>query len=437
MLRWISGAGALFLVTTILSGCGSDPGYSDDQFIPTEGAVQFVNMMPDSPQIRMFHGLSQDDVSFPFATPVEVRFVDRYDWEIAYVNTANDRVTVAEGENQQISEDVLTTFLFMGNTTQANVQIIDTPLIAQADRPDDVSEIWFANNSSRFDMVDIYLIDADALLDDQSPLVSVTSGTYTQLISVPAGTSRRLWITVAGTNEVIFDSGAIQIPEKSQELFGLVDDFGPGGSKHVNVIRTLAQSRSVIPDFSQGVELRAANYTTLGNIDVTVGDNSFTGISEGSISSYQQATNGTLATKVEIDGNTTEETETEVVRGIYQSLISFDDPDNAGLSRSVNVLDSFRPITNRSEFKFINGSSQTVDLYALRDGQDTDDVPPLLNNVGFGGTNTTESFPESLRLVVTNQDGTETLNTLTRTLIAGESYTLIFDTRNELYLLEE
>ena len=121
MPRWITGVGTLFLVTTFLAGCGSDPGFSDEDFRTEDGTVQFVNMMPDSPQVRMFHGLSQDDIAFPFVSPIELRFVDRYDWEIAYVNTAGDRVIIAEDENQQISADTLSTFLFMGTTTQPKV----------------------------------------------------------------------------------------------------------------------------------------------------------------------------------------------------------------------------------------------------------------------------------------------------------------------------
>lgn len=437
MPRWIAGVGALLIVTTFLSGCGSDPGFSDEQFIPADGTAQFVNMMPDSPQVRMFHGIYTEDVSFPFASPVDIRPVDRYDWEIAYVNAAGDRINIAEAENQQISEDTLSTFLYMGTTTQPNIQIVDTPTVPQADRIEGTADVWFASNSTAFDMLDIYMLDADTDIATEAPLTTVTSGTFSQLISVPSGTSRRLTVTVAGTSQVVFDSGAIEIVDRRQELFAIVDDFGPGASNHVDVIRTLAASRSIIRDVSQGVETRAGNYSNFADLNLTVGGTSFTNIAQDSISAYQVTTNGTQSIVTEVGGNVTEETELVFLRGSYHSVISFNDSENAGQTRSVTVLDATRPTRDRSGFKFVNGSNQTVDLYGLRDGQDTDDVPPLLSDVGFGGTNTTETFSENVRFLVTTPDQSENLGELTQTLIAGENYTLIFDSQGDLHLLSD
>lgn len=436
MPSWKVGVGTLFLTSILLTGCGSDPGFTDDQFRATEGSVQFVNMMADSPQVRMFHGLTQDDVAFPFTSPEEIRFVDRYDWEIAYQNAANDRVTVAEGENQQISENVLSTFLFMGNTAQPNIQIVDTPVVPVAERPEGMADVWFAANMSQ-DMVDIYLIDSTASIADSAPLVTVTNGTFTQLFTVPSGDTRRLWVTLAGTDEVLFDSGELIIVGQTQELFALVRDFGPDNDAHVDVIRSRSQSRSVIQDFSQPLEVRSGNYSSFGALDVTASDVSFPSVSANSFSGYQRATNGTQPVTTSTAGTLLEETELPFFRGLFQSVVSFNDPDNPDQTRTVAVLDSGRSITDRAEFKFINGSGVTVDVYLLRDGQDTDEVPPFLNDVGFGGTTTREAFPENLRFVVTSADGAETLASLSQTLQNLGSYSLIFDSQNTIHLVSQ
>ena len=436
MPRWITGAGTLFLVTLFLTGCGSDSGFQQADFIPTEGSVQFVNMMPDSPQVRMFHGLSREDISFPFATPINVRAVDRYDWEVVYANNAGDRIVVAGAENQPISENVLTTFLFMGNIAQANIQIIDTPTTPQADRAEGVADVWFAVNSSSHDMLDIYLTAFGTGLDSADPPVTVTSGTFTSPTSVTAGTDRQLRITIAGTDTLLFDSGSIEILQQTQELFAVVDDFGPDSANHVDVLRTLAQSRSIIPDTSQPALVRAGNYTTVESLDIDVGEASFADVTSNSLSAYQEVSGGEKTVIVSSADTPVEEIMLNILRGFHQSVVSFTDTENAGQTRSFAVRDSFRPITDRSGLAFINGSGQTVDMYILRDGQNTGDVPPLLNDVGFVGTDSRESFSEPLQFAITNSDGTETLATLNETLLPGETYTLIFDAQNGLRLID-
>ena len=48
----------------ILVGCGSDPGFNEEtDFVRKEGAVQFVNMMADSPELTMIHGLNNQTLS--------------------------------------------------------------------------------------------------------------------------------------------------------------------------------------------------------------------------------------------------------------------------------------------------------------------------------------------------------------------------------------
>ena len=432
MLRWIAGVGTLFLVTIFLAGCGSDSGFSEEEFRSEEGTVQFVNMMPDSPQVRMFHGLSQDDIAFPFTSPIEVRFVDRYDWEIAYVNTEGDRVIVAEGENQQISANTLSTFLFMGSTAQPNIQVFDTPEVPSADRVEGQADVWFASNSTLHDMVDIYLIDADANIADEVPLVTITSGNFTQLNTVPSGTSRRLWVTVAGTDQVIFDSGAFEVVDQRQELFAVVDDFGPDASNHVDVIRSLAASRSIMQDFSQAPTVRIGNFSTFDRIDVQVGETAFSSIPEDSLTAYKEAAAGTAAVSVEVDGNVSERADVSLFRGRFHSIVSFDDPTIAGGTSSIIVLDEQRPITARATFKFINGTDQTIDVYGLRDGQDTDDVPPLVQDVGFAGTNVIEVFTDNLRFLVTPADSAEAIASLDQNMMPGENYTLILDSESQL-----
>ena len=154
---------ALFLVATQLSGCGSDPGFNEDtDFAVDEGSAQFVNLMSDSPNLTILHGLSRTSVQFPFTSPIEVRAADDYDWEIVYLNDPNEfnsdnQIVVAEGSDQIVKKDSLSTFLFMGTIAQPNIQIVDHDALPQSERPEGEAQLWFANNANTFAMVDIFV----------------------------------------------------------------------------------------------------------------------------------------------------------------------------------------------------------------------------------------------------------------------------------------
>lgn len=433
--------GLLLLAILLLSACGSDSGFNEDtDFVVKDGFVQFVNMMPDSPEVIMLHGLERSSSGFPLAKAIELRPVDKYDWRIAYLNSNDDEVTVAEGENQPIIEDGLTTFLWMGSLRQPNIQIVDVPFIRSADRPAGIAEIWFASNLTNQPMVDIYLTDLGADLADAVPLATVTSGSFTSRFSVDAGPAQQIRITVAGSNELLFDSGTIEIPEQAEGFYALVDDFGPNGANHVDVIRSFGQEGTTIRDVSQPPSVRVGNYSNQASVTATLGTTVYPDINEQTRSNSKETANGVVNFSVTDSPDTIlEESPVTIARGIFQSIYTFenDTVDATSVTRSLIIADSLRLVRDRALFKFINGSNEIVDVYILRPGQDVDEVPPFLNNVGFAGTQNSESLATNLEYVIRNSDNTETLASTSNTQQEGIGYTLIFDTNGVLHVLTD
>jgi len=422
--------GAALLFVLLLAACGSDPGFNKkEDFASKEGRVQFVNMMPDSPEVTIIHGFDQTQVPFPVSAPIEVRFEDKYDWRIAYLDSSGKEITVIKDENQQITEDFLSTFLFMGSIQQPDVQIVDREIVPLEDKPADMADVWFASNITNHPMVDIYITDFGAEITTSTVLTTLTSGSSSQQFSVGAGTEKQLRITVAGSVDILFDSGSIEIPENSLDLYALVDDFGPSAADHVDVIRSLTVAGSDITDVSQSGSARLGNFTSFETIEATIGSVIFPSTTQEDRSTYQEVADGEQTLIVTSDGTQLEELVLNVRLGSFQSVYTFDniDAQTQPATNSLIVPDEHRPIVDRSLFKFVNGSNQTVDLYALRDNKTLENSLPLIDDISLGGTATNEALSEVINFVVTSSDATETLASLVVDLMESERYTLIFE----------
>ena len=436
-------SGFLLLAIFLLSACGSDSGFDEHtDFITKNGFVQFVNMMPDSPEVTMFHERDRSTLRFPLAQAVAQSPVDKYDWRIAYLDAKDDEVTVAKGENQPILEERLTTYLWMGSINQPNIQIVDAPYLRSSDRPAGVADIWFASNLTNHSMVDIYLTDLGVTLTEAAPLATVTSGSFTSRFSVDAGPDQQVRITVAGSNELLFDSGSLEILEKTEDLYALVDDFGPDGAKHANVIRTIGSIGSTILDDSQPASVRIGNYSEQSPVTATLGTAVYPNINKQTRSNSQEIENSSIEFTITDASDTILEASSGPVTiraGAFHSIYTFENntTDATSITRSLIAIDSFRLVRDRALFKFINGSNEFVDVYILRPGQDLDKVAPLLNDVGFAAQLNSESIANDVEYVIRNSDNTETLASISNTQQEGVSYTLIFDAKGDLQLLTD
>ncbi|MBT4494348.1 MAG: DUF4397 domain-containing protein [Gammaproteobacteria bacterium] len=439
MLFWIRLRTVTALLSVvIITGCGSDPGFNEEtDFILKEGSAQFINLMPDSPELTIIHGLTQSQARHAESSGIELRYEDKYDWRIAYLDADSREVTVARQDDQQITENMLSTFLIMGNLTQPNILVVDVSVPTPDQLSDDSSEVWFGSNLSATSMVDVYVTDFGLDLSEASPLTSVDSGGYTNLFTVDAGDSRQLRITVAGTKDLLFDSGILQIPGQNLILFALADNFGPNGSAHIKVVSSSLSNSESIADVSQETKARVASFSDTESLNVAIGSNSFDSITRGSPTDYRTTPAGTQTFTVSLDGSTIIEDSGTLTTGEFHSLMVFDNPDTDPELLTFIVADRFRNISDRVLFQFVNGSSQTIDFYALRIDQSQEDFAPTYNDIQNVATGVTEILSGQARFIITNSSGSETLASTELNLTEGTSYTVVFDSSGELQVLQD
>ena len=104
----------------------------------------------------------------------------------------------------------------MGSLAQPTIEIVDVALPPFTDRTEGSAVLWFAANLSSVSMVDLYLLDSDATLAASAPLASLTSGSFTTTFTVDSGENRQLVVTVAGSQDILFDSGPITLPDRTR-----------------------------------------------------------------------------------------------------------------------------------------------------------------------------------------------------------------------------
>ena len=433
---------ALFLCATQLSGCGSDPGFNEDtDFVVDEGSAQFINLMSNSPNLTILHGLSRTSVRFPFTSPVELRAADNYDWEIVYLNDPNEfnsanQIVVAEGNDQLVKKDSLSTFLIMGTIAQPNVQIVDHEVLPQSERPEGEAQLWFANNANTFAMVDIFITAFGLDIGNLAPTVTLNYGSSSDLIPVISGPDKQIRVKVTNTGRLIFDSGPIELPDKSNELFAIVDDFGPNKDEHVNVIRTLSAARTIIADASQPSRARIANFSQFEALSASLDDVQFDEVNRLGFSDYSEISTGNKQLIVKDAETVLEQSAQSGFDGNFKTVYIFsnESEERNQVTKSLSVVDDNRPVIDRAIFSFANGGNEAIDLYAVEPGDGIDDQRPLLNDFGFGASEALEVLARPSDLVIANQESSETLAMISVNFVPGETFTVIFDSLGTITL---
>ena len=422
----------------LVAGCGSDPGFDErTAFERKEGSAQFVNMISDSPQLTVLHGINQNQVEFGVATAIELRFEDKYNWEIGYRNNGGDFVTVKEGDDQQVTENFTSVFLMMGTTSQPLVQVVDREVVPLADRPTDSADVWFAANLANHSMIDVYLTSFGDDLAASSPFASVNSGSFTSLFTIPATNAQQLRITAAGTLDLLFDSGSINIPAQNTFLFAAVDDFGPDNGNHVNVILSGSAIGGVMEDVSQPSAVRVANLSSSASPDVSMGSATYPAVT-ATRTGYTELAGGSQPYTVTLNGVTAESQDATLLPGHFHSVYVFDAAaDATDVTASLLTSDDLRSVVGRAQFLFVNGNQSSIDFYALREGADREDVAPVFGNIGFAATATTEVLTGNLRFQVTGANDNTLLTSINVTMEPGKMYTIIYDSAGELSILTD
>ena len=159
-------------------------------------------------------------------------------------------------------------------------------------------------------------------------------------------------------------------------------------------------------------------------------------VSQLSLSVYSDIANGNAELIVKDNELVLEESSQPGFDGNFKTVYIFSNENDEGSqgTKSLGVTDDKRSVVDRAILSFANGSSETIDLYAVEPGDGIDDQRPLLNDFGFGASGTLEVLVRPTDLIVANQESSETLGVLSVDFVPGQSFTVIFDSSGNLNL---
>ncbi len=205
------------------------------------------------------------------------------------------------------------------------------------------------------------------------------------LEEVTAGTDYRIRITAVGSMDVLYDSGTITLQSARNQLFLLVDYFGPGDSPF-RVISITNGVASTLAGEELPSAIRVANFvTSTPSVDFYFNDTNdapeFSGVTFGEFTDYMNFDAGAMSINITPDGETTNfiyEQNITLVAGESRTLFLAGDPSSDDGVAGFIALDNDRPISTELQLRFLHASagSGTIDFYVLETGETVADETP-------------------------------------------------------------
>jgi hypothetical protein len=208
--------------------------YDDDDDSDGYGYAQYVNLVPQSPDIEfVVEDTSEGDISFAEATDYDYTSTGSYDIEFNQILPNSEVDNFIDDDTLKVKKKKVHSYILYGDTdSPSSYEIsIDVSDVFDSDFDDGYAMVQFVNLSNYDDSVDVYILDADASLSnktadytlaltDTSGDVELDDGDY-KIVFTESGTDTIL----AMKNDVTIDEGeALSYIFVSYEVAGQDED---------------------------------------------------------------------------------------------------------------------------------------------------------------------------------------------------------------------
>lgn len=446
----------------LLAACGTDEGFVREELTarPQVAEVQFVNLIPDSPELIVIIGATTANIEFGQASAQSQIPIDDYELSASYLDADGEQVFIVENESVRLLDQDQLVYIFTGTLASPNLELrkfiepqYDNNPIATGN-----IEVWFTSGVTDPTAIDVYLTGPATDLTTVSPDTDLVSGGVSEIFARENISSYRLRVTPTNSTEVLYDSGEFVLADRSRTLFAFNEYFGPtdpGNTvKNVDAIGITPFGSTRFANSGLPSQLRAINLTSdVPQFDLYFGSTTnapfAADVDRLEIGSYLDIDSGSNGLNLTLPGVKDQfllEQDVVITSGSFYTLvISGSDTDDT-LSTVLFVNDS-RQIDQRVTVNFINTAlvNSSTNVFFLNPGQLVSDSAPRITQAGTNSFSTFTARPATVDIFITSALNDSVLYGPERTTLSGGitySYILVEDmigeaTSTELVILED
>lgn len=411
----------LFSVTMIsivlLASCGDDNGFQEPIDVPTAQA-QFFNAVVDSPNLRITgEGSLAAQTSYGSVSTI-VRAIPQADrqYQVNYLLDSNE-VNLFSSVTQ-IDINNFQTIVLTGTMAAAAPVVINTPPFDFAEDSTE-ARLTFLNASPGLDTATVTLTNPIA----ENQTITMPYAVATEKITTTASENMTLEVRDVDGN-LLFASGAFELAARSEQVFALIDYFGPG-LQTVQLVNV--NSPNFFPQRTLPIQVRSLNLIAdRGPVDFLINDAPLASNQNFSdIGQYQDAAIGDNKLAVTALGDPTDELFSTTENLNKGRFVTF------GVSGLVNdishttSLDDRRPVATHARMTITHLSptfSTNIDIYVLPTERNVSNSFPLINGMDRNTTFSGELSPGTYNVSITTAGTNDTLVGPTRIDLEPASY---------------
>jgi hypothetical protein len=433
----------LSLTFLVLAGCGEDPGIDPAIILagPATGEVQFVNLIPDAPELTIAVGTNAATVDYRDATVNQGLPLADYTMTVSFQGAAGETIVLFEDIPFRIDDENELKVLLRGTVANPSFHIQDLrdpKLVGQV--AEGTQQVWVAGGLATTESYDVYVTDSRVQVSEVAPTLTVSGQGQTDLVTIDAAPEYRFRVTAAGSNEVLFDSGDFLLPRQTRAGFALIEYFGPARSGVAPTIDAIAFSpggSQAFPNRELPSELRVVNLVRdTPAMDVyfgsTAGDPFAAGIAPLDVTPYRAIDSGRVSLNLTEPGVKDQfllESDELIISGSFHTLL-LRGRGALGALQTITYPQLPRAIRGRVPVTVINASDQldVVRVELLAPGQDFRTTGSA-TDLGTGGIQGALLEPGDVDLVVLTLADVLIYGPERVSLEEGRFYTMILSER--------
>ena len=373
---------ALVLCSIVLIGCSDDKSRSPS----ASGRLQVVNAISDSRILRIeFDSIVLDTLSYAQATVMKAGTPTEFSMSIQYATSSGMAELIIEDYPVVLVDQRSMRVMLSGSVDDPLVTLIEQEWVLLEEED---ARVQFFNGVSSKKRFDVHIVEPTISEVTDVPLTTVAPVASGALYPILPGLHRVL-VTEEGDSKVLYDTGPFEVTGGSNELFALIDYFGPGTAP-LRMVRVGLGSVTAFIEEKLPAAIRVAQFIPdMPTIDLRVGSSEEAPLISSvpfGLGDYVEIETGSKIVNVTMESSPDDvlfSEPFEIVAGEYRTLVVAGSNYDSSIDGRL-TLDSTRRTEGDTYISVVNAARMAgrVDFYISK-GNDVSSLTPVFSNLSF------------------------------------------------------